>query len=51
MNFVLHDFTEYKYSKTSLSRPTTGPNLSDPFREVIGLGSENIVMGDSLGPK
>ena len=28
-----------KYSKTSLNRPTIGPSLTGPFREVIGLGS------------
>ena len=27
------------YSKTSLYRPTTGPTLYGPFREVVGLGS------------
>ena len=27
------------YIKTSLSRPTKGPTLSGPFREVVGLES------------
>ena len=27
------------YSKTSLNRPTMGPILSGPCREVVGLGS------------
>ena len=27
------------YNKTSLNRPTLGPTLSDPSREVTGLGS------------
>ena len=27
------------YSKTSLNRPTPGPTLSGPFREVFALGS------------
>ena len=31
--------TEGNYSKTSLNRPTMGPTLSDPFREVVALGS------------
>ena len=30
------------YSKTSLHRPTKGPILSSPFREVVGLGSFKI---------
>ena len=29
----------YIYSETSLNRPTMGPTLSSPFREVVGLGS------------
>ena len=29
----------WKYSKTSLNRPTMGPTLIGPFREVVGLGS------------
>ena len=41
----------YIYSKTSLNRSTTGQPLSGPFREVVGLRSENIVMSDRLGPK
>ena len=39
------------YSKTSLNRPTMGPTLAGPFREVIGLGSLNITAMDHLGPK
>ena len=38
------------YSKTSLNRRTMGPTLNDPVREVVGLGSYNIVIGDRLGP-
>ena len=26
------------YSKTTLNRSTTGPNLTGPFREVVGSG-------------
>ena len=39
------------YSKTSLNQLTMGPTLSDPFTEVVGLGSLNICMSDRLGPK
>ena len=34
-----HDEDDDDYSKTSLNRPTMGPTLSSPFREVGGLGS------------
>ena len=37
----------YIYSKTSLNRPT----LNGPFREVVGLGSYNIITMDGLGQK
>ena len=30
-------------SKTSLNRPTFGPALKGPFREVGGLGSKYII--------
>ena len=40
-----------QYSKTSLNRSTMGPTLSCPFRELVGLGIEYIIMGDRLGPK
>ena len=39
------------YSKTSINRPTMGPTFSGRFREMIGLGSSNVCMGDRLGPK
>ena len=39
------------YSKTSLSRPTMGPNLNGRFREVIDLRSYNIITKDLSGPK
>ena len=29
----------YTYSKISLNRPTTGPTINGPFREVVGLGN------------
>ena len=41
---------EYIYfspSKTSLNRPTIGPTLNDPSREMVGLGSKNIATNDS----
>ena len=50
-NINLSNIAQVKYSKTSLNRPTMGPNLTGPFREVIGLGSWNTVMGDYLVPK
>ena len=31
------------YSKISLNQLTIGPTLNGPFREVVGLGSWNIV--------
>ena len=31
------------YSKASLNRRTMGPALIDPFRQVIGLGTQNII--------
>ena len=34
------------YSKTSLNRPTMGPTLSGQFREVVGLGSQDIYIWD-----
>ena len=27
------------------------PTLNGPFKEVVGLGSYNICLGDRLGPK
>ena len=36
----------YRYSKTSLQRPTMGPILGGLFREVVGLGSSDICMDD-----
>ena len=41
----------YVCSKTSLNRPTPGPNLSGQFREVVDLGRYDIIMGDHLGQK
>ena len=41
----------YIYSKTSLYRPTMGPTSGGQFREVVGLRSYNIIIGDLLGPK
>ena len=39
------------YSKTSLNRPTMASILNGPFREVVHLGSWNIVtMGDHWDP-
>ena len=29
----------YIHNKISLNRPTTGPTLSCPFREAVGVGS------------
>ena len=48
MSFVQ---SQHKYSKTSLNRPTMGPILNGPFREVVSIGSADIIMGDHLGPK
>ena len=31
------------FSKTSVNRPTMGPTLNGPLREVVGLGSLNII--------
>ena len=39
------------YSKPSLNRPTMGPTLIYPFREVVGLGSYNIIIMVFLGLK
>ena len=39
------------YSKTSPNQPTMGPTLCGPLREVVGLGSYNIVNSDHLGLK
>ena len=39
-----------KYSKTSLNGPTMAPALIGAIREVIGLESQNMVMGDRLAP-
>ena len=39
------------YSEISLNRPTMRPTLGGPFKEMVGLGSKNINMDDSLGPK
>ena len=39
------------YNKTSLNRPTMGPTVSDPFREMIGSGTWNMCTGDHLGLK
>ena len=36
-------------SKRCLNRPTTGPTLRGPFREVIALRDYNIVIGHRLG--
>ena len=48
----LHIHTHiYIYSKASLNQPTMGPTLNGTFREVVGLGSKNIIMGHCLGPK
>ena len=47
----MHSIVHIKYSKTSLNRPNTGPNLNGPFTKAIGLGSTNTVMGHRLGPK
>ena len=41
----------YIHSKTSRNRMTMGPNLTGPFREVVGLGNWNTVMGDYVGPQ
>ena len=41
----------HTYNKVTLNLPTMGPTLSGPFMEVVGLGNNNIVMGDRLGPK
>ena len=32
-----------EYSKTSLNQPTMRETLNGPFKEVVGLGSQNIV--------
>ena len=39
---------EDKYGKTSLNQPTMGPILNGPFREVIGLGSLNIITMNGI---
>ena len=31
------------YSQTFLNRPTVGPTLNGPFREIIGIGNYNII--------
>ena len=38
----------YIYSKISLNQPTMGQILNGPFKEVVGLGSQNIVIGERL---
>ena len=37
------------YSKHSLNRPTTGPTLNGPFKEVVGLGSLNMLIYNGNG--
>ena len=50
-NYIHEDKRQNKYthSKTSLNRPVMGPTLSGPFKEVVDIGSYNIVMGDGIG--
>ena len=35
--YNIHIYT--LYSKTSINRPTMGPTLTGPFKELVGLGS------------
>ena len=46
-----HEYSR-NYSKTSLNRPTTGPTLNGPFREVVSLEYcyNGILWEISLGP-
>ena len=39
INIYIYISIHITYSKTPLNRPTNGPTLSDPFREVGGLWS------------
>ena len=39
-----------KYSKTSQNRPTMGPILTGPFREVVGLGCYICLQWNSCDP-
>ena len=38
------------YNETSRNRPTLGPNLNGPFMEVVGSGSQNIIIMTAWDP-